>query len=66
MNHEFDVVGVGCCAVDTLAIYDGPIEEDQKMQVHGTTRQGGGLVATGLGGRGAARRNMPLHRQDRR
>ena len=45
---KFDVVGVGCCAVDTLAIYEGPIEEDQKAQVHGTTRQGGGLVATGL------------------
>jgi sugar/nucleoside kinase (ribokinase family) len=45
---KFDVVGVGCCAVDTLGIYEGPIEEDQKMRVAGTTRQGGGLVATGL------------------
>ncbi len=48
MQETFDVVGVGCCAVDTLGIYEGPIEEDQKMQVYGTTRQGGGLVATGL------------------
>ena len=48
MNKDFDVVGVGCCTVDTLAIYEGPIEEDQKMQVYQTTRQGGGLVATGL------------------
>jgi len=45
---QFDVVGIGCCAVDTLGIYEGPIEEDQKMQVYQTTRQGGGLVATGL------------------
>ena len=48
MPKAFDVVGVGCCAVDTLGIYEGAIEEDQKMQIHGTTRQGGGLVATGL------------------
>ena len=48
MAESFDVVGVGCAAVDTLGIYDGPIEEDQKMQVYQTTRQGGGLVATGL------------------
>jgi len=50
MGHTrtFDVVGVGCCAVDTLAIYEGPILEDQKMRVYQTTRQGGGLVATGL------------------
>jgi sugar/nucleoside kinase (ribokinase family) len=45
---RFDVVGLGCCAVDTLCIYEGPIEEDQKVQVTGITRQGGGLVATGL------------------
>ncbi len=48
MGFDFDIVGVGCCAVDTLGIYEGPIKEDQKMQVHGTSRQGGGLVATGL------------------
>ena len=48
MTKRFDVVGVGCTAVDTLAIYEGPIEEDQKMQVFQATRQGGGLVATGL------------------
>ena len=45
---KFDVVGVGCCAADTLCIYEGAVEEDQKMQVTGITRQGGGLVATGL------------------
>ena len=33
---------------DTLAIYEGPIEEDEKMQAYQTTRQGGGLNATGL------------------
>jgi len=48
MSEQFDVVGVGCAAVDTLAIYEGPIHEDEKMQVYQTTRQGGGLVATGL------------------
>jgi len=48
MSFGFDIVGVGCCAVDTLGIYEGPIEEDRKMQIHGTSRQGGGLVATGL------------------
>jgi sugar/nucleoside kinase (ribokinase family) len=47
-EHEFDVVGLGCSAVDTLGIYEGEIEVDQKMQVYQTTRQGGGLVATGL------------------
>ena len=48
MEATFDVVGVGCCAMDTLAIYEGLIEEDQKVQVPEMTRQGGGLVATGL------------------
>jgi len=48
MSFEFDIVGIGCCAVDTLGIYEGSIEEDQKMQAHQITRQGGGLVATGL------------------
>ena len=48
MELPFDVVGIGCCAADTLGIYEGPIEEDRKMQVYQTTRQGGGLVATGL------------------
>ncbi len=47
-KRTYDVVGVGCCAVDTLAIYEGPIREDEKMRVYQTTRQGGGLVATGL------------------
>src|SRR3989304_1216079 len=47
-KYRFDVVGVGCVAVDTLAIYEGPIEEDQKMQVAQMRRQGGGLVGTGL------------------
>ena len=48
MAELIDVVGVGCAAVDTLGIYEGPIHEDEKMQVFQTTRQGGGLVATGL------------------
>ena len=48
MAEIFDVVGVGCSAVDTLAICEGPIREDEKTQVYQTSRQGGGLVATGL------------------
>jgi len=44
----FDVVGVGCCASDTLCVYEGDIAIDEKMQVHEITQQGGGLVATGL------------------
>ncbi len=48
MGKQFDVVGVGCVAADMLTIYEGQIEEDQKMQVPQMTRQGGGLVATGL------------------
>ena len=48
MQPEFDIIGVGCCAADMLGIHEGPIEEDQKVQVYGVTRQGGGLVATGL------------------
>jgi len=48
METTFDVVGVGCCAADMLALYEGAIEEDQKMEVPQMTRQGGGLVATGL------------------
>lgn len=47
-KKHFDVVGVGCTAADMLAIYEGVIEEDQKMQVSQMTRQGGGLVGTGL------------------
>lgn len=58
MGQAFDVVGVGCCASDTLCVFEGDIEIDAKMQVHDITQQGGGLVATGLvavsrlGGRG--------------
>jgi len=48
MKYAFDVVGVGCATVDMLAIYDGPIKEDDKVLVRQTTRQGGGLVGTGL------------------
>lgn len=48
MAEQFDVVGVGCAAVDTLGIYEGEIREDEKAQVYQVTRQGGGLVATGL------------------
>ena len=48
MSFEFDIVGVGCCAMDMLGIYEGEIVEDQKAQVYQTTIAGGGLVGTGL------------------
>lgn len=48
MSELFDVVGVGCCAADTLCLYSGDIVIDTKMQVHDLVQQGGGLVATGL------------------
>jgi sugar/nucleoside kinase (ribokinase family) len=48
MSEPFDVVGIGCCASDTLCVFEGDIEVDTKMQVHDLTQQGGGLVATGL------------------
>lgn len=48
MSARFDVVGVGCCAADTLCVYEQEIRPDTKMPVRGMARQGGGLVATGL------------------
>lgn len=48
MSESFEIVGVGCCAADTLCLYDGEIHVDTKMQVRELTKQGGGLVATGL------------------
>jgi len=48
MGHNYEVVGVGCAASDTLCIYEGDIDADSKMQVHDMTHQGGGLVGTGL------------------
>jgi len=48
MADTFDAVGIGCCASDTLCVFEGDIEIDAKMQVHDITQQGGGLVATGL------------------
>jgi len=47
-QKPFDVVGIGCCAVDMLAIVDPFPQPDQKVQVQDLTQQGGGLVSTGL------------------
>lgn len=48
MTERYDVVGVGCCAADQLCVFDGEIVPDTKMRVGDMSRQGGGLVATGL------------------
>lgn len=48
MSHEYDVVGVGICALDLafeVSRYPGP---DEKMRADRFCRQGGGLVATAL------------------
>jgi ribokinase len=56
---EFDVVGLGYCAVDYLGIVPRYPELDEKMQMTEFRRQGGGLTATAmatvgrLGGRAA-------------
>jgi sugar/nucleoside kinase (ribokinase family) len=44
----FDVLGVGCNAVDYLCLIDAFPEEDTKMAVDTIETQGGGNVATGL------------------
>ena len=56
---EFDVVGIGCSAVDYLGIVPRYPEADVKMQMLDLVQQGGGLAATAmvtvarLGGRSA-------------
>jgi sulfofructose kinase len=44
----FDVVGLGCNAVDHLCLMDSFPPEDQKTQVEAVEMQGGGNVATAL------------------
>lgn len=46
---KFDVVGIGCSAVDYLGVVDKmPINLDAKIWMSQFTKQGGGLVATAL------------------
>jgi len=48
MQKKVDVVGLGCCAVDFLAIVPQYPKPDTKTQVLEFTKQGGGLVGTAL------------------
>jgi ribokinase len=44
----FDIVGLGCAAVDDLFYVPSYPPADAKMQIHRHERQGGGLTATAL------------------
>jgi ribokinase len=44
----FDVIGVGCCAVDNLCVMDRYPVEDEKYEVEAIDLQGGGNIATAL------------------
>jgi len=47
-DKRFDVVGVGCCAVDYLGILPRFPQMDEKLWMEEFTKQGGGMVATAL------------------
>ncbi|NOZ21211.1 MAG: hypothetical protein GXP25_08985 [Planctomycetes bacterium] len=47
-EKKFDVVGVGCCAVDYLGILPRFPKMDEKLWMEEFTKQGGGMVATAL------------------
>lgn len=48
MNPEYDVVGVGYCAVDYLGIVPRYPDMDEKMPLTEFVRQGGGITATAM------------------
>jgi ribokinase len=48
VKTKFDVVGIGCSAVDYLGIVPKFPEPDVKMQMLDLTQQGGGLAATAM------------------
>ena len=48
MEKKYDVVGVGCCAVDYLGILPRFPQMDEKLWMDEFTKQGGGMVATAL------------------
>jgi len=48
MPPEFDIVGLGCAAVDDLLYVPGYPAADAKVQIRRSERQGGGLTATAL------------------
>ncbi|MEW6355812.1 MAG: PfkB family carbohydrate kinase [Planctomycetota bacterium] len=47
-HKKFDVVGVGCCAVDYLGILPRFPRMDEKLWMEEFTKQGGGMVGTAL------------------
>src|ERR1700719_586079 len=48
MNPTFDILGLGCVAIDDLLYVDGYPHADNKVQVRRSERQCGGLTATAL------------------
>ena len=48
MPESFDVVGIGCCAVDYFAVAPHYPESDSKVEMTEFAKQGGGLVGTAL------------------
>jgi len=48
MRTEYDVVGIGCCALDITFEVESYPAADQKVAARTFTKQGGGLVATAL------------------
>ncbi|HEV3118074.1 MAG TPA: PfkB family carbohydrate kinase [Gemmataceae bacterium] len=48
MNPTFDILGLGCVAIDDLLYVDGYPHADTKVQVRRSERQCGGLTATAL------------------
>ena len=47
-NKEFDVVGMGCAAMDILAVVERLPKLDEKIHALAMDRQGGGPVGTAL------------------
>src|SRR2546425_11001932 len=48
MALSFDIVGLGCAAVDDLLYVPAYPQADAKVQIRRRERQGGGLTATAL------------------
>src|SRR5438552_11512604 len=48
MNPTFDILGLGCVAIDDLVYVDAYPAPDTKVQVRRRERQCGGLTATAL------------------
>jgi sugar/nucleoside kinase (ribokinase family) len=48
MNKVWDILGIGCVAVDDILIVDRYPQPDEKMLIKDMQRHGGGLTATAL------------------